>query len=336
MKKILLFIISVVCLFAYNYEDDFSSLNKNFWLVFDHGGYHSTPQPPAYEKVYIENGVLKMPVNDTDHGPELVNKYGIPVSKNSIITTSWRIKLHYANEYFAGTVFFNIVDYNTTYPPESINYNLSPDKGIYFARVYYRNYFYNEDKYGHPYSGNNFGFTTWSNKKIILEPIWDQWFTTKVKIDFSNHQACMWINDKLTDCLDINQTFYKKMADLNKTYLKIRFSPYGWFTGHEMDLDNFKIDIRENNSPPHQNNIQKIHKGWNIIGTGIKGDNFDTLFSNYPARIIWKWKDGKWKVWTKDKYLLNYLSDFEFEIIHNLPYLEGYWIYATDDFNVTR
>ena len=338
MKKVLLLIILAIFAFGYSYEDDFSSLNQDFWLVFDHGGYHQTPTPPAYNKVSIENGILKMQVNDTDHGPELVNKYGIPITQNSIITASWRAKVHYANEYFAGGVFFNVVDYNTTYPPEAVDYDLSPANGIYLARVYYRYYFYNVDGYGHPVAGNNFGFTTWDENKIVTDPIWDQWFTTKVKIDFPNHQACMWIDDNLTGCLDINATGYDKIFDLNNTYLKIQFSPYGWYNdGHEMDLDSFKIDVQNSESQPQpKTNIQQIHKGWNLVGAAIGGDDFNTLFTNYPIKAVWTWKDGKWQAWVNDEQIANCLSTLGIEPAQGAQYLEGYWIYAYDDFNLSR
>lgn len=337
MKKILLLIAAIVFAFGLSYEDDFSSLNKDFWLVYDHGGYSATPNPPAYDKVTIENGILKMPVNETDHGPELITKYGIPITKNSVITASWRAKVHYANEYFAGGVFFRVVDYNTTYPPGTVDYNQSPDSGYYLATVYYRNYFYDVERYGHPYAGNNFGFATWNTKKIVIDPIWDEWFTTKVKIDLPNHQACMWIDDNLSGCLDINETGYEKMFASDNAYLRIHFSPYGWWTGHEMDLDSFRLDIEDNATNPEPTTlVQQIHKGWNLVGAAEGGDDFTALFASYPVRAVWKWENGKWHVWVKDENLKAIATLLGLQPAQSARYLEGYWIFADEDFNLSR
>lgn len=335
MKKILLLIAAIVFAFGFSYEDDFSSLNKDFWFVYDHGGYGGqNGYPPAYDKARIDSGILKLEVNQTDHGPELITKYGIPITKNSVITASWRVKVHYANEYFAGSVFFQVTDYNTTYPPGTVDYNQSPAAGVFLAGVLYRNYNY---KYAPPDGGNNFGFRTWSNEKIILDPIWDEWFTTKVKIDLPNHQACMWLDDNLSGCLDINATGYEKMFATDTTYLRIHFSPYGWWTGHEMDLDNFHIDIEENTTNPEPTTlVQQIHKGWNLVGAAMGGDDFSVLFANYPVRAVWKWENGKWRVWVKDENLATCASLMGLQPAQSANYLEGYWIYADEDFNLSR
>ncbi|WP_457753381.1 hypothetical protein, partial [Thermococcus sp.] len=72
--------------------DNFSSLNKNFWFVGEW-----VTNNGAYDKVRIENGVLVLPVEETDRGPYLLSK-PIPVKKGDIVVIERRIYEHYGNE----------------------------------------------------------------------------------------------------------------------------------------------------------------------------------------------------------------------------------------------
>lgn len=252
-------------LFGENFSkvDDFNSLDKNFWLVYDHGGYSISPTPANYGLVNIDSGILKMPVQTTDHGPELISK-GIKISPSSIITVEWKVKVHYENEYFTGGVTFWLYPYESFYDPvkgDSITpfqyYDKTQDKVTQksLAVVKYNNYFYgNSDS--NPLYGETFGICGYK-KCIKSTPIWDKWFTNKVIISIPDKVAKFYQDGQYIGEVPINPDI-----DLQKTpYIKIHFSPYGWFTGHEMDLDYVKINISDSSttSPTNPTNCSTIN-----------------------------------------------------------------------------
>ena len=255
MKKLLiavfmLFVSTGISMADSNLQDDFNTLNRDYWLVYTHGG-NSGPYSPAYRLATINNGVLDLTVNDTDMGPELISK-GIPITPNSVVTASWRLKAHYANEYFAGLTGFYLVDYSGFYDPdkgESIRpfeyWDESAQRNIYksAARVYYRNYFYGN--YQPPYKGNNFGFCACGGDCFVTTPLWDAFVEFKVVLDFKNGKARYWQDGQLVgettlDCSDLDLEKFK--------YLKILFSPYGWWTGHSIQIDWFRLSIEDGNT----------------------------------------------------------------------------------------
>ncbi len=245
---LMMFIFSSYLMAEVDYSTDFNSIDKDFFLVYDHGGYHQTPTTENYSLVSVDNGILKMPVNETDHGPELITK-GLKIDKNSIVTVSWRAKVHYANKYFAGGVYFWFVDYSSFYNPimgDSIrpfaNYDNTTGKESLIGplAVYYRYYYYGD--YSPPVGGDSFGICGYK-KCLTVDPVWDDWFTNKVEINFQEKTIKYWQNDTFVGEVPLSPDL-----DIDKyPYLKIHFSPYGWYTGHEMDLDWMKINISEAN-----------------------------------------------------------------------------------------
>ncbi len=284
----LLFLTHSVSLFSFNYSTDFNDLDKTFFLIYDHGGYSQTPLEEDYSLAKIENGILKLPVTETDHGPEMVTK-GIYVDENSVITAEWKVKVHYANEYFSGNVGFYLTPDSTFYNSEKGDeihpYGYWDDEenkekftGIF--NVIYHNYFYgNEDS---PYYGDEFTVCGYKNC-IDVKPIWDEWFTTKVEINLHTKKAKAWINGNLVGEFNINPDI-----DLQKlSYLKIHFSPYGWWTGHEMDLDYFKIDVTDSNDNESDNNGGDTTNTSNVCADNSCATfNFESLMLNVPCLKI--------------------------------------------------
>jgi len=226
---------------AFQYETDFDSLDRSFWLVFDHGGHFSDYFPPKYEAARIENGMLVLEVNETDHGPELITK-GIPVSPNSVVTVEWRAQVHYANEYFAGQAGFYLTDYEGFYAPGS-NYQIPPfrtsdDQELAVAAVYYRNYAYNN--YPPPVGGESFGICGGNHQCLVSDPVWDRPFTNKVEINFPEGKVRFWQNGNY-----LGEVPVAHLPDAHTSYLKISFSPYGWWTGHSLRLDYFRLNVTE-------------------------------------------------------------------------------------------
>ena len=247
MKKLLGAVVGVfLCLVSLSWADfqcatEFDQLDRNFWLVFDHGGHDLSSFPPAYEKATVVNGVLRLPVNETDHGPELITK-GIRISPQSVITVEWKARVHYGNEYFAGAVHFALSDYPSFYAQEG-NYSINPlhtSSNQYKALgiVYYRNYVYNN--YDPPAGGNSFGLCGYNRNCLLSQPVWDQWFTNKVEINLPEGKIKFWQDGNYIGEVPINPSL-----DFSQTpYLKILFSPYGWWTGHFMELDSFSITVK--------------------------------------------------------------------------------------------
>lgn len=231
---------------AFQYSTDFDELDRSFWLVFSHGGHGERgPFFPMYEGATIQNGHLILNVNETDYGPELISK-GFRVTPQSIVTVEWRAKVHYANEYFAGSVNFVLTNYDTFYHPR-LGENLKPyavvDSAenpvvLWVARVYYRNYAYNN--YPPPRGGNSFGICGYQ-ECLVSSPIWDEWFTNKVEINFPEGKAKFWQNGTYIGEVPINSSLNLDASP----YMKVWFSPYGWWTGHSMALDYVHINVTE-------------------------------------------------------------------------------------------
>ncbi len=250
MKRVLVFLVvlllgSGVSWADFNYSTEFNSLDRDFWLIFHHGRYgENGPFTQDYSLGSIDNGVLYLPVNTTDEGPELISK-SIPIDENSVITVSWRAKVHYANEYFAGGVGFKLVNYTSFY--YNNDENIAPymyidgtgnKKNATISTVYLRNYVYHN--YDPPVGGNSFGIC--GGGECLTSPsVWDDWFTQKVEINIPQGVVKFWQNDQYIGEVPISKTI-----DLYETpYLRVWFSPYGWWTGHEMQIDWFRMEITD-------------------------------------------------------------------------------------------
>lgn len=251
---------------AFQYSTDFNQLDRSFWLVFTHGG-RTGPYSPMYDRAILQNGQLILNVTETDYGPELISK-GIRVSPQAVVTVEWRAKVHYANEYFAGSVHFVLTNYDSFYDPR-YGEQLHPadvidsqgDKHTYFvSTVYYRNYVYNN--YPPPRGGNSFGICGYQ-QCLVSTPVWDDWFTNKVEINFPEGKVKFWQNGAYIGEVPINTSL-----DLNAyPYLKVWFSPYGWWTGHSMALDYVHINVTETGVP----------------GGGTSGDNCLPSFDDHSG-----------------------------------------------------
>lgn len=236
---------------AFQYSTDFNQLDRSFWLVFTHGGHGELgPFSPMYEGAIVQNGQLILNVTETDSGPELISK-GIRVSPQSVVTVEWRAKVHYANEYFVGGVQFVLTNYDSFYDPR-YGEQLHPaevidsqgDKHTYsVSTVYYRNYVYRN--YPPPRGGNSFGICGYNGDCLVSTPVWDEWFTNKVELNFPEGKARFWQNG-----VYIGEVALNPSLDLyTYPYLKVWFSPYGWWTGHSMALDYVRINVTEAGSP---------------------------------------------------------------------------------------
>ena len=234
----------------FSYSDTFDTMNRDFWLVFNHGG-GTGPYSTDYSLATISDGILELAVNTTDRGPELISK-PLKISANSVITASWRVKAHYGNEYFAGKVSAALVDYDTMYDPKGDSvipyeyYDEAGDsaKAFYLMQVFYSNYSYNN--YDPPVGGNSFGICGSVSgpvtERCIASPaVWDTFVTEKVEINIPEGVTKYWENETLIGQVKLNpEVDYSTLS-----YLRFWISPYGWYTGHEVDLDGFTVDVKD-------------------------------------------------------------------------------------------
>jgi len=214
---------------SYYYEDEFDRLNDEFWFV---GEWRTTF--PAYEKVFIKNGILNIPVNATDRGPFLISK-GIPVEKGDIVTVKRRAKLHYANENFTGGLALVQTD-NPEIELLSNKGGWSKSIGDALVLVeYVHNYDENSKRPGR----DIFRVLPpgWENSNYALfEPKFDEWFEEKIVYDTRNL--------KITYTLNGNSQKVNGLL-LDKPYVKVFMHSYGRYTGHYGKVDDFSIEVKK-------------------------------------------------------------------------------------------
>ncbi|MBW1645902.1 MAG: hypothetical protein JRJ56_06195 [Deltaproteobacteria bacterium] len=234
----------------FTFTDDFNTLDRSFWLVYNHGGSQG-PYSPAYDLAPVSGGILRLPVTVTDHGPELISR-PIPITSQSIITASWRIRASYANQYFAGQTGFVLVDYDTDYDPRGQSVPPSryydDDAGQVklqqLAAVYYRNYDYGN--YPPPAGGESFGVcaagSAPASERCLATPAaWNTWVEIKAELDLAAGKLKYWQGGTLMTELPLEPDVDFRQLP----YLRLWFSPYGWHTGHELDLDHFSLQVSE-------------------------------------------------------------------------------------------
>ena len=272
-----LVLLLTVNVYGFDYRTDFNTLDREFWLVYNHGGW-TGPYSEDYDLASIQNEsdgnkVLLLSVDSTDHGPELITK-SIRINENSVVTAEWRAKLHYGNEYFAGYVGFNLVDYDGFYDPykgDQINpfqyFDEVENRAVTktAVNVYYRNYYYNN--YEPPVGGNAFGIC--GGGQCLTSPaIWDEFVTNKVELDFTQRKAKFWQNGNYVGDVPISSDL-----DLQELpYLKIHFSPYGWYTGHKMELDWFHLSVTNSSDDEDESdqNVNSCQASFDLFSNTLK------------------------------------------------------------------
>jgi len=75
--------------------------------------------------------------------------------------------------------------------------------------------------------------------------------------------------------------------------------------------------------------VYKINKGWNLIGihSNLKIKDLGNIY-----KIIWIYKNGEWYVYSPDENILNVIKEKKFNILNDLNFSNGAWIYSTKNF----
>lgn len=239
MKKILfvfIFILGSYALFTYNFKtrfntpelpptifDGFSVLDRELWYV---GEWES--HKPAYSKVFFEDGILSIPVNEADKGAYLLSK-PIEIGRNERIQIKRVVKIHAGSDYFAGGMaLFQTEDVDIR--PDITKAMPLGNAGILVE--------YAKDLLDTNTRPGDVTFRllapNWSQdgNYVLIDPIFDEWFTETLTYNVKTGDVVYNIEGK---------DYTLKSAALSQPYLRIWMHSYGHFTGHEVAVDSIEI-----------------------------------------------------------------------------------------------
>lgn len=241
MRKIIVFIVFVVFAYfvfqfgilksqedqfdVYHYVDGFDSLDRDYWFVGEWETHKS-----AFSKVFLEDGVLTIPVKETDRGPYVLSE-PILVGDREILKIKRRVKVHYGSDYFAGGLVIFETDDNTFRP--------DPNVGLPFGNALILVEYAHDVQEGTERPGrDNFRLLApdWKlNKNYVLaEPIYDEWFIEELTYNTYTGRVTYEINDK---------AYTLRSLALTKDYIRIWMHAYGSFTGHQVQVDYMDITL---------------------------------------------------------------------------------------------
>lgn len=213
---------------TYMYKDDFNELNQEEWFIGEWGTGLSAPK-----RVTVEDGVLEALVRETDRAPIVMSK-PFPIDKKSLVTIKRRVKLHYGNEVFTGGMSILQTDDQEVAPisKSSVWYE---DFG---QSVLLMEYVHDESKDSVRPGRHNFRLLIpgWDKNDNygVMQPIFDEWFVETLTLDCMTGRITYKIDDK---------SLIIKGYKPDKNFLRVMMHPYGFYTGHEMQIDWMEIKV---------------------------------------------------------------------------------------------
>jgi hypothetical protein len=246
-----------------NYHDDFNYFNNNFWMAKEWVTLND-----AYNKIKVENGILDMPVEETDRCGFVVSK-SIPVEKGDIIKIKRKVKMHYANEYFdAG---FELLE------TDKEGFELSDDRshwtkplGDGIFNIMYLHYYYEPD--GLPITDGV--LVNRGDDYATFNLPFDEWFEEEITYNTATGELTYSIN---------GESKTVKAKPLNKKYVRIMMHPYGWWTGHDVKVDYIDIKVIKGNEE------QKTEEQQTNIEQQTEEQQFENKETNtYELPLTWK------------------------------------------------
>ncbi|OAG27282.1 WSC domain-containing protein [Thermodesulfatator autotrophicus] len=219
------------------FRDDFNSFNSAVWEAYE----WKTLRRVKNGSSLVRNGVLDLACNRVDQSPFISSK-PILINAGEVFTLRRRVKVHYANNYFEGGIWFYQTDGSNVQMPANRAAWLSAfGRGLF--QVTYYNYFYEKPgvrqyvpaKHGFVLSGAN-----WRQlgNYGVLQPIWDQWFVEEIVYDPETATVRYRVN---------GQEITAKSAPLNSPYIRFIMHSYGWYTGHDIQVDWVEWSVRPRN-----------------------------------------------------------------------------------------
>lgn len=241
MKKLLAFIVFIAFAFGvyyfkdlneedpttYHYRENFETLDQSLWYV----GEWKT-HVAAYEKAKINNGKLKLEIDEIDLGPYLLSK-PILLEEGDILTVTRKVKLLPTDEPFtAGFALFESNDFGVI--PSVLNEN---NNGLGNALVlveYVKNYDLESKR-----PGNNVIRVlprTWmiESNFALVECDFDKWFEETI------------IYDTVEGTITYQKGNEKSILvsePLVKNGVRLYMHGYGFDIGHAIEIDWIEISV---------------------------------------------------------------------------------------------
>ena len=188
----------------------------------------------------VHNDYLDLQCNKTDQSAFVATK-PIFFKKGEILHIKMRIKVHYANRYFEGGIWFYGCDVGKKITmPKNKNAWLNVFGKNLFNVTHY--HYYYEKPGVTPYVPTHNGFAIYSmnwrkdNNYGIINPIWDKWFIEDIYYNPAKKEAILKIGNQI-----------KKIhtPEYNKYYIRFIIHPYGWYTGHSLQIDWIRITAKK-------------------------------------------------------------------------------------------
>lgn len=241
MKRIIVFIVFVVFSFGiysnvnkedetlatFYYLDEFDSLDRDFWYVGEWRSLYS-----AYDKAKLNNGILKLEIDEVDQGPILLSK-PIEIQNGNILTLKRRVRMTYANNHFTGGLAL-IETEDEGLIPSALNHGNSY-LGNAVVLIEYVNSFNESSK--RPGS-NVFRILprSWEfdNNYELVEPIFNEWFEEEIVYDTVAQTITYKLNDKV---------YTVTSQEMFEERIRIYMHGYGFEIGHIVEIDWIEISI---------------------------------------------------------------------------------------------
>lgn len=256
MKRIIVFLVFIVFVFGvyyvkqsndqekneFYYKDDFESLNTDFWYVGEWQTLFS-----ANEKVKMNNGVLKLEVDEVDQGPVLLSK-PIEVLDGQILTVKRRVRITHADDRFTGG-FAILETSDTGVIPSALNTGENfLGNGVVLVEYVYK------DGAGAKRPGNNVFRVlprTWMIEETVewipgifmkwfkdnyqlVSPVYGKWIEESLVFDNSNGTITYTLDGE-------SYTVWTEVLKTNK--VRLYMHSYGFGTGHSLEMDWLEVSV---------------------------------------------------------------------------------------------
>jgi len=212
---------------SFYYIDEFDSLDRDFWYVGEWKSLYS-----AYDKAKLNNGILKLEIDEVDKGPILLSK-PIEIMNGNILTIKRRVKMIYANNHFTGGLALIETKDEGLIPSALNNDNTNLGNGI--VLIEYVNSF--EDDSKRP-GRNVFRILprSWefNDNYELVEPIFNEWFEEEIIYDTTEQTITYKLNGK---------EYLVKSQEMFEERLRIYMHGYGFETGHIVEIDWIEISV---------------------------------------------------------------------------------------------
>jgi hypothetical protein len=212
---------------SFSFRDDFEAMDKDFWYVGEWKTLFS-----AYDKVKLNNGHIKLEIDEVDRGPFLLSQ-PLTLLNDQILTIKRRVRISPTEDTFTGGLAIIETD-DTGLLPSALNGNNdllgngivlieyvqlidaeSNRPGDNVFRVLPRTWMVNEN-----YKLAPSQFNKWVEEEIIYNP---------------EEETLVYILDGVS---------YKVTSQpMEKENFRVYMHGYGFGTGHSLEIDYFEVTI---------------------------------------------------------------------------------------------